>query len=682
MFSFFYLSTAFGRDYLFDYEQVAGYCWDPTPGAVTHKVDRPGRSAEQCEAECNYGDKCSAYHTTPSCVHYTTEILEATNDKRETDFCYIKKFKLAGPGRCVKNDGSLPLRHAYSFMTEQDCADMCTTRHDCGGYNWGDDTHAQRCNLWIHDPADLREGGSGETYGVGESVCKIKYLFDNNYSTEVARECERKDCGDNAQLAEGDWPNCVCHCQPGFYGDMCNTEAMWITQYFRGDNFQPAAAKESYATSIGLPFTFVQEECMQYGDAPWWDDGNFCQDDEEGLEWASDSTELIDDDKHDCEIYDAICDGLFTAGSMITQQTACSSSAVKLEVLELCTAVTAPLAATVFWYAGAQITCNVAGNVIWAYSCGNVVSEFGRVGYHTCIEKVFGCEANNPVQIAECEALGLSRYAPDFWEQCDTRLWGIQMFGNIAQADWPYQPSWTRRREEAQDSLEAPVEGDASLEAPVEGDASLEAPVEGDASVEAPWAPDTFYEMKFEIRVESSKAAEIKARVESADFSAILAAQIEEDQDLPEGTIALAVEPPIAAGDQCTAKDCSFHGTPSGSIPDCTCSCDAGYTGDDCSECTNQMWDQCGGKLFEGGSCCPTGATCFQQTQWYSQCLTTCPDHWDCATGAAPVADNGCPNEEWAQCGGAGFEGEACCKADMNCVQTNGEWYSQCQRQA
>lgn len=38
-------------------------------------------------------------------------------------------------------------------------------------------------------------------------------------------------------------------------------------------------------------------------------------------------------------------------------------------------------------------------------------------------------------------------------------------------------------------------------------------------------------------------------------------------------------------------------------------------------------WAGCG----DGGSCCNAADSCFKQSQWYSQCRTSCPADWDCA---------------------------------------------------
>jgi len=47
--------------------------------------------------------------------------------------------------------------------------------------------------------------------------------------------------------------------------------------------------------------------------------------------------------------------------------------------------------------------------------------------------------------------------------------------------------------------------------------------------------------------------------------------------------------------------------------------------------CSNGVWATCGGKNFDGQSCCPVGAGCYVQSEWYSQCRPDgCPANWDC----------------------------------------------------
>jgi hypothetical protein len=44
----------------------------------------------------------------------------------------------------------------------------------------------------------------------------------------------------------------------------------------------------------------------------------------------------------------------------------------------------------------------------------------------------------------------------------------------------------------------------------------------------------------------------------------------------------------------------------------------------------------------------PSGWACHRTNEWYSQCRKK-------------LDGNGCTNPEWAQCGGRDYEGETCC---------------------
>ena len=41
---------------------------------------------------------------------------------------------------------------------------------------------------------------------------------------------------------------------------------------------------------------------------------------------------------------------------------------------------------------------------------------------------------------------------------------------------------------------------------------------------------------------------------------------------------------------------------------------------------------QCGGLGYTGSTTCTSGSTCFTQSIYYSQCLTTCPTDWSCSS--------------------------------------------------
>lgn len=56
-------------------------------------------------------------------------------------------------------------------------------------------------------------------------------------------------------------------------------------------------------------------------------------------------------------------------------------------------------------------------------------------------------------------------------------------------------------------------------------------------------------------------------------------------------------------------------------------------TSEETGECSNAAWAACGGISFANSpTCCPAGNTCYENTEWYSQCRPNgdCPDDWDC----------------------------------------------------
>lgn len=78
---------------------------------------------------------------------------------------------------------------------------------------------------------------------------------------------------------------------------------------------------------------------------------------------------------------------------------------------------------------------------------------------------------------------------------------------------------------------------------------------------------------------------------------------------------------------------------------------------------------QCGGRNYNGATCCVEGSSCVMQNEWYSQCK--------------PISDDGsgCQRAYW-QCGGkdsngSAFSGVTCCIAGYECVALN-QWYHQC----
>ena len=42
------------------------------------------------------------------------------------------------------------------------------------------------------------------------------------------------------------------------------------------------------------------------------------------------------------------------------------------------------------------------------------------------------------------------------------------------------------------------------------------------------------------------------------------------------------------------------------------------------------LYGQCGGQGYTGATTCVSGSTCYAQSIYYSQCLTSCPSGWVC----------------------------------------------------
>merc|ERR1712036_111078 len=92
-------------------------------------------------------------------------------------------------------------------------------------------------------------------------------------------------------------------------------------------------------------------------------------------------------------------------------------------------------------------------------------------------------------------------------------------------------------------------------------------------------------------------------------------------------------------------------------------------------------WAQCGGKNYNGPTCCEAGSSCVRSSDWYSQCK---PGQGTSATPApaTPVPSSPAPATtdcaaKWAKCGGKNYNGPTCCEAGSTCVYKS-EWYSQC----
>jgi len=76
------------------------------------------------------------------------------------------------------------------------------------------------------------------------------------------------------------------------------------------------------------------------------------------------------------------------------------------------------------------------------------------------------------------------------------------------------------------------------------------------------------------------------------------------------------------------------------------------------------LWAKCDGKNNDGSiferKCCPSGAFCNRQNEWYSQCIP-----------------GSCPTQAWEQCGGADLAGPSCCPEHHYCQPMN-DGSSQC----
>jgi len=143
------------------------------------------------------------------------------------------------------------------------------------------------------------------------------------------------------------------------------------------------------------------------------------------------------------------------------------------------------------------------------------------------------------------------------------------------------------------------------------------------------------------------------------------------------------------------------------------------------AQCSNALYGQCGGILFNGDSCCPPGSCCEKSDPHYSQCrpcvkpivpslatssapivtktslpssslsLPPAPNN-DMATSSpsipsfkpststsqlpslTPISDKGNCGLQWEQCGGGpDYKGPSCCIAGFCCV-FNSAYYSQC----
>lgn len=78
--------------------------------------------------------------------------------------------------------------------------------------------------------------------------------------------------------------------------------------------------------------------------------------------------------------------------------------------------------------------------------------------------------------------------------------------------------------------------------------------------------------------------------------------------------------------------------------------------------CAN-WYGQCGGRNWDGTNCCAIGSVCTVQNDYYSQCV--------------PKPYQGPCQQIYGQCGGNGFTGATCCQEGTECVKDS-DYYSQC----
>ncbi|RHY09424.1 hypothetical protein DYB36_006189 [Aphanomyces astaci] len=75
------------------------------------------------------------------------------------------------------------------------------------------------------------------------------------------------------------------------------------------------------------------------------------------------------------------------------------------------------------------------------------------------------------------------------------------------------------------------------------------------------------------------------------------------------------------------------------------------------------VWQQCGGKTYQGPTQCSAGNTCEIINDWYAQCKPSPTKEGVLAT--------------WARCGGIGYTGLTKCRDENKCLKYN-DYYSQC----
>ncbi|CAK4664384.1 unnamed protein product, partial [Aphanomyces euteiches] len=82
----------------------------------------------------------------------------------------------------------------------------------------------------------------------------------------------------------------------------------------------------------------------------------------------------------------------------------------------------------------------------------------------------------------------------------------------------------------------------------------------------------------------------------------------------------------------------------------------------DAEDAAIDVWQQCGGKNYNGQSSCTTGNKCVKIDEYYHQCQ---PD------------ENKPGQPTWSQCGGKGYTGKTDCREEDVCNKYN-DYYSQC----
>merc|ERR1711920_289634 len=95
-----------------------------------------------------------------------------------------------------------------------------------------------------------------------------------------------------------------------------------------------------------------------------------------------------------------------------------------------------------------------------------------------------------------------------------------------------------------------------------------------------------------------------------------------------------------SSGDSSSSSDDSSSGSDgssSGSDDSSSGSDDSSSSSDDSSSGDANCivvahWGKCAGGGMTG-RCCAEGLQCYKFSEWYSQCLTSCPSGWECSGG-------------------------------------------------